>query len=258
MRLAAEGETLRATPDHPFWVVSGEELESRPRADHLPWVEEGSTLAGRWVFAGHLRAGDELFLFPDRFARLESVDREMYDGLVYNLEVDALHNYAVGAFGALAHNFQVPGEGAARVSDRTYPTGRSGGQPTGSRATNKPNADADFKRGIARENESADTLSKKGYKVEQNPDVASQTTNPDFRIEGHLFDNYAPTTSDARSIVDQINKKVANQAPRIVLNLADTGVTRSQLRQALQDYGSAALQELIVIDKLGNIVKFLP
>jgi hypothetical protein len=63
------------------------------------------------VFAGHLRPGDELFLFPDRFARLAAVDREPYDGLVYNLEVDALHNYAVGTFGPLAHNFQVPGSG---------------------------------------------------------------------------------------------------------------------------------------------------
>lgn len=35
-----------------------------------------------------------------------------------------------------------------------------------------------------------------------------------------------------------------------------TNVTRSQLRLALQEYASSGLQELIVIDKLGYIIKF--
>lgn len=55
------------------------------------------------------------------------------------------------------------------IPSRTAPTNSVGGVPGGQRATNAPNAAPDFKRGIARENESADILTGRGYKVEQNP-----------------------------------------------------------------------------------------
>ncbi len=140
----------------------------------------------------------------------------------------------------------------------TRPTGSAGGKPTGKRSTNKANADPDFKRGIELENESADLLAKQGYRVEQNPTVPG-AKNPDFRIEGKIFDNYAPNTSNPRSIVDGINRKVGEgQADRIVLNLADSNVERFQLRQALVDWGSRNLREIILIDKTGSIFHFFP
>jgi hypothetical protein len=74
----------------------------------------------------------------------------------------------------------------------TAPSGKRGGKPTGKRSTNKFDADADFKRGIMRENESADRLADAGYRVEQNPLVPGSKKHPDYRIEGELFDCYAP------------------------------------------------------------------
>ena len=35
-------------------------------------------------------------------------------------------------------------------------------------------------------------------------------------------------------------------------------MSRSELRQALSDYGSEDLKEIIMIDKVGNIVRFYP
>ncbi len=121
-----------------------------------------------------------------------------------------------------------------------------------------PNAKPDFKRGIKRENESADILADAGYKVEQQP-VTTGPKNPDFRIEGRIFDNYAPTTDNARGIVDGIAKKVhSDQADRIVLNMSDTNVQRNELRQALNQNPVSGLKEILMVDKLGTIVHFYP
>jgi hypothetical protein len=94
--------------------------------------------------------------------------------------------------------------------------------------------------------------------VEQNPTVPGRK-NPDYRIEGRIFDNYAPSTSNARSIVEELNRKAGEgQADRIILNLADSDALRHQIRQALADYGSSKLKEVILIDKAGRITKFYP
>jgi len=143
-------------------------------------------------------------------------------------------------------------------ADHTYPTGERGGSPVGKRTVNRANADSANKRGIELENRSADRLAESGYNVEQNPKVPG-SKKPDFLIEGRVFDNYAPSTSNARSIVDGINRKVLEgQADRIVLNLADSNVARFELRQALADYGSAKLREIILIDKTGKVTKVYP
>ncbi|WP_209308306.1 hypothetical protein [Sphingomonas corticis] len=77
------------------------------------------------------------------------------------------------------------------IPSRTAPTNSVGGVPGGQRATNAPDAAPDFKRGIARENESADILTGRGYKVEQNPHLTDADRaaagiapgkNPDYRI----------------------------------------------------------------------------
>ncbi len=58
--------------------------------------------------------------------------------------------------------------------------------------------------------------------------------------------------------MNAINEKVATQAQRIVLNLAESNITRYELREALRLFGSTGLKELIVIDKFGNIILFFP
>ena len=142
----------------------------------------------------------------------------------------------------------------------TKPTGEPGGTPTGTRSTNKPNASPAFKRGIELENQSADILAEAGYKVEQNPKVPG-AKNPDYRIEGQVFDCYSPRAgTDARGIVDAMNKKVGSgQTERIVLNTTDdSGVTKGQILDAIREYGSPDLKEIIMIDKNQTITHLYP
>ncbi|ENK9962541.1 hypothetical protein AB4G05_005170 [Salmonella enterica] len=78
------------------------------------------------------------------------------------------------------------------------------GSLTGYPAKNPANSTEDNKRAIWRENESAIILSQRGYNVEQNPSVPG-IKNPDFKINGEVFDNIAPTTSNVRNIYDRVN-----------------------------------------------------
>jgi hypothetical protein len=78
------------------------------------------------------------------------------------------------------------------------------------------------KLALQRENESATTLAKGGYDVEQNPTVLGDK-NPDYLVNGKIFDCYAPTTSNIRNIADRVETKVVRrQADRIVLNMTDS------------------------------------
>ncbi|MBI1930891.1 hypothetical protein HYR99_42420 [Candidatus Poribacteria bacterium] len=109
-----------------------------------------------------------------------------------------------------------------------------------------------------RENDSADALARAGYRVEQRP-VVLDPKKPDYRIEGRIFDNYAPSTSRARNIWDSIRKdKVAKgQANRIILNLDDSTVTLADLRQQFHDWPMPGLKEVIVV-RDGRVIPFWP
>lgn len=148
-------------------------------------------------------------------------------------------------------------EGAAGRPTRTQPTGQRGQKPTGRRTTIPRKADDAFRRGLERENESADTLADNGYNVEQNPKVPGPK-KPDFRIEGEIYDNYAPSTNDARNIVDVMRDKAGRgQADRIVLNLDDSLVQLDEIKTALSDFPISKLREIIIV-KGGNIILFYP
>jgi filamentous hemagglutinin len=80
------------------------------------------------------------------------------------------------------------------------------------------------KRSLQRENESADILVENGYNVEQNPliittDNLRDGVQPDYRINGEIFDNYAPSNkADVEQIRNQISIK-RKQTYRVILNL---------------------------------------
>ncbi|MCX2952226.1 hypothetical protein [Lentzea sp. NEAU-D7] len=113
-------------------------------------------------------------------------------------------------------------------------------------------------RALQRENESATTLAQAGYKVEQNPSVPGDK-NPDYRIEGRVFDNVAPNTDRPRNVADRILKKVeAEQTERVVVNLADSNVSADALRAQLRDWPIEGRKEAIVIDKNGNVLHIYP
>jgi hypothetical protein len=114
-------------------------------------------------------------------------------------------------------------------------------------------------RSAEREDDSADLLADEGYDVEQLKQKSSAgTRQPDYRIEGEIFDNSAPSTDNARNILDRVAKKVGRaQADRIVLNLDDSAVSLDALRQELQRSPIDNLREIIVV-RDGQLIPFFP
>ncbi len=104
------GGTVRATGNHPFWVVRGTGLESRPEAADVPSTDRGNGVYGRWVEARSLRRGDELRTRNGN-TTVNGVTTEITDTTVYNLTVTGYHTYSVGTAGFLVHN-----KGAAESS----------------------------------------------------------------------------------------------------------------------------------------------
>jgi hypothetical protein len=103
-------------------------------------------------------------------------------------------------------------------------------------------------------------LAKAGYAVEQLPESKVQgEKNPDFRIEGQIFDNYAPSGGRTRNFADRIQDKVDdNQTERVVLNLTDSTVDAEQVREQLHTWPIPGLREVIVIDRHGGISHLYP
>ena len=134
------------------------------------------------------------------------------------------------------------------------------GELTGTRTTINAADDAATIRSLSRENESATTLANNGYKVEQNPPALPNGKNPDYVINGQVFDNYAPSTGNVRNAARVIEGKVAvGQADNVVVNLADSSITPSALRDQLTHYPIPGLKQVIIIDKTGTptVIKFL-
>lgn len=51
--------------------------------------------------------------------------------------------------------------------------------------------------------------------------MVAGSKNPDYRINGEIFDNYAPSTSSARNAASEIGRKVeAGQTNNVVVSLA--------------------------------------
>jgi hypothetical protein len=154
------------------------------------------------------------------------------------------------------------------IPSQTKPSGAIGGKPLGEATQNTANANALNKRGIMRENQSAQILADRGYKVQQNPKLSPdqmenlglrREANPDFVIEGKVFDNLAPISENVGGVRSGINSKVSSgQTRRLVVNLGDTPVTAGDLRRSLKENPIPNLQEVIAIDKNGGIHRTFP
>ena len=129
------------------------------------------------------------------------------------------------------------------------------GSLTGSLTKLPPNATPENIRSLVRENESAEILSKNGYHVEQNP-VTSGIKNPDYKINGEIFDNYAPSSSNIRNIWREVDKKVQKgQTNSVVINLSDSKVTVADLQNQFSDWPVKGLDKVIVIDQSGKAAR---
>ncbi|MER6080288.1 putative T7SS-secreted protein [Streptomyces sp. NPDC001833] len=149
----------------------------------------------------------------------------------------------------------------AAEAGRTKPSGQPdpAAQPRGKPESLSKNDDAETIRAKGREVHSAETLAKQGYDVEQSPGTMPNGTKPDFRIEGEIFDNYAPTSSSPRSIWSAVEKKVdKGQTERVVLNLGDSNADLGALRKQFHDWPKSGLKEVLVIDRAGNVVPLYP
>ncbi|WP_387490649.1 hypothetical protein [Photorhabdus sp. RM96S] len=133
--------------------------------------------------------------------------------------------------------------------------GKDAGSLTGYPAKISPNASTEQIRSLTRENESAKILAQNGYHVEQNPKVIGDK-NPDYKINGEIFDNYAPSSSSVRNIWSEVKGKVdEGQTKNVVINISDTKVTLNDLKNQFSKYPINGLDKIIVIDKLGKPIK---
>lgn len=98
------GAVVETSGNHPFWVVAGAELMSRPQPVDVPVVERASSQKGRWVEARSLRVGDVLLLKGNEQTAVERIERRIDRALVYNIQVADNHTYAVSGQALLVHN----------------------------------------------------------------------------------------------------------------------------------------------------------
>jgi hypothetical protein len=102
--IEVDSETIESTPRHPFCVVEGADLSSRPRPEHVPRDPENARQSCRWVDAGELRVGDELLQKSGRLSPVTLLTIRRVRQKVYNFHVRELSSYAVAGCQILVHN----------------------------------------------------------------------------------------------------------------------------------------------------------
>ncbi|MBB5829525.1 hypothetical protein [Micromonospora carbonacea] len=129
-----------------------------------------------------------------------------------------------------------------------------------------------MRRSLELENACADTVAERGYRVHQNPtkreiaearlntgDVGKPDKDPDYLIEGHVFDCYAPNPAKAvRGIWTEVSGKVASQqTQRVVLNLRDWRGDLTALQKQFDDWPIHQLKELAAVTRSGEIIQLV-
>jgi Uncharacterized protein conserved in bacteria len=144
------------------------------------------------------------------------------------------------------------GKGTTNPSRKPDPHAKPRGKRTNAHPTRKKD------RPLRRENESADTLAKHGYDVEQNPPPKPNGKEPDYRIEGEYFDCFSPDSGNVDQIRKGISRKVGeDQADRIILNLDDCPRSPDEIASVLRRKPIDGLKEIIIV-KDGKVIPFYP
>ncbi len=83
--------------------------------------------------------------------------------------------------------------------------------------------------------------------------------NPDYNIEGNIFDCFSPKTDSAKNIRNEINRKVAKdkQTDRVVLNLDDSTASIPAIQAQLAKKPVSGLKEVLVV-KNGTVNRIFP
>ena len=132
--------------------------------------------------------------------------------------------------------------------------------PTGDFAKIHKKSDYTEARSLYRENEAAIILAINGYDIELKPKLTTTSKDPDYRIEGKIFDCYSPEPyTGVRSIQSTINGKVNDdkQTDRIVLNLNNWQGSIEDVKEELQDYPVDNLKEVLVVQD-GRVFSIYP
>ena len=168
-----------------------------------------------------------------------------------------------------------PAEGSphGRSDDRvTQRTGIPGdAAPEGHPTRIEPDDDAETRRSIEMENSGAVTIANAGYRIKQNPtteevaqarlasgDLGAPAKNPDYLIEGRVFDCYSPTnpTKSVRGVWWETQRKIQKlQTQRVVVNMENWAGDLSALRRQFADWPVEGLKEVKVITPNGTIVQ---
>jgi hypothetical protein len=154
---------------------------------------------------------------------------------------------------------------------RTHPTGTVGGTPTGEPKEITVSPDTTNQRSDEMENSGATVLAASGYRVKQNPsseevaqaraitgDTGRPEKNPDYLIEGRVFDCYSPTEPEksTRGIWTESRNKVAKgQTQRVVVNLEDWRGDLGALQRQFDEWPVDGLKEVKVITPEGEILQ---
>jgi hypothetical protein len=78
--------------------------------------------------------------------------------------------------------------------------------------------------------------------------------NPDFLIEGKVYDAYGPTNNDPASAYSGIAVKVdEGQTQNVVVNLGRSGMTRAELENQLLANPIENLKEVLIIGPDGSV-----
>ena len=102
--VTASDEEIKATGNHPFGVVSGESLATRPAAEHVYAHEKTITSKSRRVVARHLKACDTVLTKTAGPQKISKLTVEIKNTKVYNFSVKDFHCYSVTKSKILVHN----------------------------------------------------------------------------------------------------------------------------------------------------------
>ncbi|MBI4678497.1 MAG: hypothetical protein HY748_13035 [Elusimicrobia bacterium] len=137
-----------------------------------------------------------------------------------------------------------------KAAEKPFGLGKLLGKP----AKINPNEAPENVRALTRQNETAQTLYKNGYVVEQR----GAAEGADFKLNGTEFDCYSPATGNERNIWGVVKDKIIQkkQGRGVVLNLDDSAVSLEALRSQFSRFAIEGLESVLVV-KNGEIVPLM-
>lgn len=140
-----------------------------------------------------------------------------------------------------------------KPSGQPDPNAKPGGTPT-----DTSSGSLEKREGLRIENESAVLLAKAGYKIDQNTGEKGKngTSDPDYNMEGKLWDCYAPMSGKRDQVRSELRDKVKKQSGSIVINMERSPMTLDEMKALLPHV--RGLEEAKIITKDGTIIDAFP